>query len=67
MDRPDERRDDTDDTEERVRDEAEDRETTLRRRRDEERPGSREVQRTPGATGIDMGGGGSGTDIDRDI
>jgi hypothetical protein len=29
------------------------------------RPGSREVQRSPGATSIDMGAGGTGTDIER--
>jgi hypothetical protein len=34
---------------------------------DTERPGAREVQRSSGATGIDMGAGGQGTDVDRDI
>lgn len=33
---------------------------------DETGAGTREVQRTPGATGIDMGAGGTGTDIERD-
>lgn len=32
-----------------------------------DRPGSREVQRGSGATGIDMGAGGEGTDVDRDV
>ena len=32
-----------------------------------ERPGSREVKRGSGATGIDMGAGGEGTDVDRDV
>jgi hypothetical protein len=30
------------------------------------RAGSREIQRSPGATGIDMGAGGTGTEIERD-
>jgi hypothetical protein len=30
------------------------------------RPGSREIQRSPGATSIDMGAGGTGTEIERD-
>jgi hypothetical protein len=34
---------------------------------DTTRAGAREIRRSPGATGIDMGAGGSGTDIDRDI
>ncbi|HSL20782.1 MAG TPA: hypothetical protein VK886_04550 [Vicinamibacterales bacterium] len=31
-----------------------------------ERPGSREVRRAPDATSIDMGAGGSGTEVERD-
>jgi hypothetical protein len=31
-----------------------------------ERPGMREVKRGSGATGIDMGAGGEGTDVDRE-
>lgn len=31
-----------------------------------DRPGTREVQRSPGATSVDMGAGGTGTDVDRD-
>jgi hypothetical protein len=30
------------------------------------RPGSREIQRSPGATSIDMGAGGTGTELERD-
>lgn len=36
------------------------------RETDEPEAGAREVQRTPGATGIDMGAGGTGTDLERD-
>jgi hypothetical protein len=32
-------------------------------RNDEQRPGTRDLPRGSGATGIDMGGGGEGTDI----
>lgn len=69
MDRSDERQNDR--PEEPNRDDAvgqEPEEPTRRRRRDSEGfTGSREIQQTPGATGIDMGAGGSGTDVDRDI
>jgi hypothetical protein len=67
MDRKDEERDEP--LSEPNRDEAEDTKGATRRpgRDTSITSGSREVQRTPGATGIDMGAGGTGTDIDRDI
>lgn len=30
-----------------------------------ERPGAREIKRSPGATSVDMGAGGTGTDVER--
>ena len=68
MDRTDELRDDDPVSGRNRKDDEADKGATRRQGRDTSvTSGSREVQQTPGATGIDMGAGGSGTDIDRDI